>query len=116
MDRQSPCSHPRAQHLDGALDRFAQFFISPLFTESSTDRELNAVHSGMAAGVHAREKAKWKPNAVVFFAEHTKNVNSDMWRIYQLSKSLANPNHPFSKFGTGAWPCGKPQGLCRRAC
>lgn len=29
--------------LDGALDRFAQFFISPLFTESATLREINAV-------------------------------------------------------------------------
>jgi insulysin len=26
--------------------RFAQFFISPLFTESATARELQAVHSG----------------------------------------------------------------------
>jgi insulysin len=32
--------------LDEALDRFAQFFISPLLTESATDRELNAVDSG----------------------------------------------------------------------
>ncbi|XP_037932560.1 insulin-degrading enzyme-like [Teleopsis dalmanni] len=29
--------------LDGALDRFAQFFIAPLFTSSATDREINAV-------------------------------------------------------------------------
>ena len=29
----------------GALDRFAQFFISPLFSESATDREMNAVDS-----------------------------------------------------------------------
>lgn len=28
---------------EGALDRFAQFFIAPLFTESATDREINAV-------------------------------------------------------------------------
>lgn len=28
-----------------ALDHFAQFFISPLFTESATEREVNAVHS-----------------------------------------------------------------------
>ena len=27
--------------LYGALDRFAQFFIKPLFTESCTDREIN---------------------------------------------------------------------------
>ena len=27
--------------LYGALDRFAQFFIKPLFTESCTEREIN---------------------------------------------------------------------------
>ena len=31
---------------EGALDRFSQFFISPLFNESCTDRELKAVDSG----------------------------------------------------------------------
>jgi hypothetical protein len=34
-----------AEHLPGALDRFAQFFIAPLFTEAATARELNAVDS-----------------------------------------------------------------------
>ena len=34
-----------ADHLDGALDRFSQFFIAPLFTPTATDRELNAVNS-----------------------------------------------------------------------
>lgn len=33
--------------LEGALDRFAQFFISPLFTQDSTDREMNAIDSGI---------------------------------------------------------------------
>ena len=32
-------------HLADALDHFSQFFIAPLFTESATDRELNAVNS-----------------------------------------------------------------------
>ena len=31
--------------LEEALDRFSQFFISPLFTESATDRERNAIES-----------------------------------------------------------------------
>ncbi len=35
-----------ADHLEGALDRFAQFFIHPLFDDSCTDRELMAVDSG----------------------------------------------------------------------
>jgi insulysin len=33
--------------LEGALDRFAQFFIAPLFTQDSTDREMNAIDSGL---------------------------------------------------------------------
>ncbi|KAI8924023.1 Metalloenzyme, LuxS/M16 peptidase-like protein [Entophlyctis helioformis] len=67
-----------ADHLEGAMDRFAQFFISPLFSESCTERELNAVDS-----------------------EHKKNLQSDDWRNYQLFKDLCNPSHPYNKFGTG---------------
>ncbi|GBG31508.1 Insulin-degrading enzyme [Hondaea fermentalgiana] len=65
-------------HLHGALDRFAQFFIAPLFTADATDRELNAVDS-----------------------EHAKNLQDDMWRLFQLEKTTSNPNHPFHKFATG---------------
>lgn len=64
--------------LDGALNIFAQFFISPLFTESATEREINAVNS-----------------------EHEKNLATDVWRIRQVNKSLSNPDHPYSRFGTG---------------
>lgn len=64
--------------LDGALDRFAQFFIAPMFTASATDREINAVNS-----------------------EHEKNLATDVWRIRQVNKSLADAEHPYSKFGTG---------------
>jgi insulysin len=67
-----------SDHLFGALDRFAQFFISPLFLETCTMREMHAVDS-----------------------EHKKNLQSDNWRFYQLQKDLADPTHPFSKFGTG---------------
>jgi insulysin len=62
----------------GALDRFAQFFVEPLFLESTLDRELRAVDS-----------------------ENKKNLQSDQWRLAQLSRSLSNPKHPFSKFSTG---------------
>ncbi|XP_072943184.1 insulin-degrading enzyme isoform X2 [Epargyreus clarus] len=65
-------------HLGKALDIFAQFFISPLFTESATGRELSAVNS-----------------------EHEKNAASDTWRLDQLNKSTADPDHPYHKFGTG---------------
>lgn len=64
--------------LYGALDRFAQFFVSPLFLESTVDRELRAVDS-----------------------ENKKNLQSDLWRLMQLNKSLSNPKHPYSHFSTG---------------
>jgi insulysin len=64
--------------LYGALDRFAQFFHSPLFLESTLERELQAVDS-----------------------ENKKNLQSDMWRLMQLNKSLSNPKHPYSHFSTG---------------
>lgn len=64
--------------LEGALDRFAQFFIAPLFTESATDRELNAVNS-----------------------EHEKNVAHDEWRMFRVELAIADPKHPFNKFSTG---------------
>jgi insulysin len=65
-------------HLEGALDRFSQFFISPLFEESATNRELEAIHS-----------------------EYSKNLQLDARRAFQLNKSLANVDHNFHKFSTG---------------
>lgn len=67
-----------SDHFHEALDRFAQFFIAPLFTPSATEREMNAVNS-----------------------ENAKNLQNDHRRLYQLQKSLSNPKHPFHKFGTG---------------
>ncbi|KAJ1845482.1 metalloprotease, partial [Coemansia sp. RSA 2708] len=64
--------------LEGALDRFSQFFIDPLFTADCTDREVRAVDS-----------------------EHKKNIQNDMWRQYQLEKELSSADHPFSMFATG---------------
>ncbi|KAI8388880.1 Metalloenzyme, LuxS/M16 peptidase-like protein [Radiomyces spectabilis] len=66
------------EYLEGALDRFAQFFISPLFSDSCTERELKAVDS-----------------------EHKKNRQQDSWRMFQLEKALSNPDHPYCHFGTG---------------
>ncbi|KAJ2657298.1 metalloprotease [Coemansia sp. RSA 1199] len=68
----------RYDALGGALDRFSQFFIEPLFTADCTDREVKAVDS-----------------------EHKKNIQNDMWRQYQLEKELSSPDHPFSMFATG---------------
>lgn len=39
---------------EGALDRFAQFFMCPLFTASATARELLAVDSGASRRARAR--------------------------------------------------------------
>ncbi|KAI0480517.1 ubiquitin carboxyl-terminal hydrolase-like protein [Xylariaceae sp. FL0804] len=64
--------------LHGGLDRFAQFFIDPLFLASTVDRELRAVDS-----------------------ENKKNLQADQWRLNQLQKSLSNPNHPYCHFSTG---------------
>lgn len=60
------------------LDRFAQFFVAPLFDESCAEREINAVDS-----------------------ENQKNLLSDMWREFQLFRSTSAKDHPFNKFGTG---------------
>ena len=67
-----------ADHISGALDRFASFFICPLFKEDSVGREMNAVHS-----------------------EHQKNLQQDGWRISQAIRSTSSPVHPFSKFTAG---------------
>lgn len=64
----------------GALDRFGQFFISPLFLEDTLDREIKAVDS-----------------------ENKKNLQNDTWRLHQLNKALANPEHPYCHFSTGSW-------------
>ncbi|CAG8781896.1 11752_t:CDS:2, partial [Racocetra persica] len=66
------------EFLEGALDRFSQFFISPIFDPSCTDREILAVDS-----------------------EHKKNRQSDAWRLFQLERSLSDLKHPYSRFGSG---------------
>jgi len=63
---------------NGALDRFSQFFISPLFTEEYTSREVNAVNS-----------------------EHQKNIMNDNWRQYRIGSQFSKNGHPTQKFGTG---------------
>ncbi|KZP01147.1 hypothetical protein CALVIDRAFT_475281 [Calocera viscosa TUFC12733] len=70
--------HINASQLFPALERFAPFFHSPLFSKSATQKELQAVDS-----------------------EHKKNLQTDGWRLFQLSKSLARPGHVWTKFGSG---------------
>jgi insulysin len=61
-----------------ALDIFSRFFIDPLMTESSTERELLAVDS-----------------------ENSNSLLNDTWRYSQLRNLASNSKHPSSKFGTG---------------
>lgn len=64
--------------LEGALDRFSQFFIAPLFTAEFTERELNAIES-----------------------EHAKNLEDDGWRGYLLFRRHTREDHPENRFTTG---------------
>lgn len=66
------------QYLEGALDRFAQFFISPLLKRDGVERELKSVDS-----------------------EFKKNLQSDMRRYTQILKAHCKPGHPYSKFDSG---------------
>lgn len=65
-------------HIEEALDRFAQFFICPLMSADATSREINAVDS-----------------------ENKKNLTVDTWRFHQLLKHNSFKGHPYSKFATG---------------
>ncbi|EGB10161.1 hypothetical protein AURANDRAFT_5583, partial [Aureococcus anophagefferens] len=63
---------------EGALDRFGRFFSEPLLAESCVDREMHAVD-----------------------AEHSKNLQDDGRRAYQVLRLSASPAHSFSNFSTG---------------
>ena len=69
----------QANFLKEALDIFSHFFIDPLFEQTYTEKELNAVNQ-----------------------EHQKNLFSDPWKLWQLLKYVSNPHHPFSQFATGS--------------
>ncbi len=62
-----------------ALERHCQFFISPLFNQDYSEREVNAVHS------------EWQ-----------KNLEQDHWRTWRVQNSLARPGHPAARFSIGS--------------
>jgi insulysin len=68
-----------SDYLSPTLDRFAQFFISPLFSEEYVKREINAVHS-----------------------EYQSKLRDDGRRQFDTLKAIINPAHPYSKFSTGS--------------
>lgn len=69
----------RPEAFDGALDRFAQFFIAPKFTPEFNAREVNAVNS-----------------------EFQKNLENDGWREFALRNSVYREGHPARRFNIGS--------------
>ena len=68
----------RADALEAALDRFAQFFVAPLFNAAYVQREVNAVNS-----------------------EYRARLRNDQRRELAVFKQQLNPAHPFTKFSVG---------------
>lgn len=65
-------------HLEPALDRFAQFFIAPTFTPKYVNRERQVVHS-----------------------EYSSKFRSDGRRGFYAEKQAMNPDHPYTRFSVG---------------
>lgn len=68
----------KAEALEGALDRFAQFFIAPLLDPTYIEREKNAVE-----------------------AEYHMGLKSDGRRALDVIRELADKDHPYSRFTVG---------------
>ncbi len=68
----------KAGKLRPAMDRFAQFFISPLFNSEYVDRERQVVNS-----------------------EYLGRKKSDGRRIFSAARMAMNPAHPSSRFSVG---------------
>ncbi|SFH97279.1 Secreted Zn-dependent peptidases, insulinase-like [Modicisalibacter xianhensis] len=65
--------------LSGALDRFSQFFVAPLFNPEYVDRERNAVHS-----------------------EYQARLRDDARRLNEAMDQALNPDHPDTGFSVGS--------------
>lgn len=66
------------QYFDGALDRFSQFFISPLLAEEYIAKERKNIE-----------------------AEFKLKLKDDVRRLYDVHKETINQRHPFSQFSVG---------------
>ena len=76
------------------LFRFAQFFISPLFTESATDRERNAVHSEHMKNVQVHSAhIKFTFRAINIFFNSLYNVSSKISHPIILHTHTHTRNH-----------------------
>ena len=67
------------QELEPALDRFAQFFVAPLFSEKYVEREKNAVQS-----------------------EYQLKLKEDSRRIHAAQQKALNPESPYARFSVGS--------------
>ena len=67
-----------AEYLEGALDRFAQFFVAPRFDREYVARERQVVHS-----------------------EYVSRRRSDRLRGFAAWRQTLDPRHPLSKFLVG---------------
>jgi insulysin len=68
----------KSDALEGALDRFSQFFIAPLMKEDAVEREMKAVDS-----------------------EYTMSLQNDMWRNDALFNYLSHPDSNQHRFRCG---------------
>ncbi len=66
------------EFLSGVMDRFAHFFIDPLFTDSAIEREVHAVHHEFEDG-----------------------IENDFFRIWRVFKETGNSDHPNQNFSCG---------------
>jgi insulysin len=66
------------QHFTEALDRFSQFFISPLLSDEFITKERKNIE-----------------------AEFKLKLKDDIRRLYDVHKETINQRHPFSKFSVG---------------
>ncbi|WP_114324657.1 insulinase family protein [Candidatus Colwellia aromaticivorans] len=66
------------QHFTEALDRFSQFFISPLLADEFITKERKNIE-----------------------AEFKLKLKDDIRRLYDVHKETINQRHPFSKFSVG---------------
>ncbi|GAA6173153.1 insulinase family protein [Colwellia sp. KU-HH00111] len=66
------------QHFEEALDRFSQFFISPLLAEEFIAKERKNIE-----------------------AEFKLKLKDDVRRLYDVHKETINQKHPFSQFSVG---------------
>ena len=64
-----------------AMELFLSFFTCPLFNPDSVNREIQAVDN-----------------------EHSKNLQSDVWRLSHLIEHLSYPDHPFHHYSRSSYP------------